>query len=502
MNYWVIADSHLGHDKMAKFCGRPEGFEDRILRNLDVLRRGDVLIHLGDVCFGSDATWNSQLRFATNGAHRWLCLGNHDRKCVSKNTRILTRRGYKRWDEIDVGEMIPTVNLETGKVEFNPILDKYVYANEPFIFRAKHQRGQMEVSAHHVVLYQSGPNRRTAKWKKNIAENVWAAKHEIVIPCCFSSDGAFKIERDLLLLLAWIVTDGGIQDSTITLYQSKVEYLPEIRGILERLHLPYTEDVRNRKIERICGKVIKATLPQHAFRLSKPVSLKVLKALQLKDKYSFPEWLWDISDSDYAIFLNEVVKGDGSFRKNGHRVVWGRKEWLENLMGLCATHDIHTNIKKQSGKDHYYLGIRGGARFKQFAPKHLSIDPYNDMVWCVNVKNHTFFAELGGQSFVTGNSVPWYLDHGWDFAGESFSMNMYGLEILFSHVPKKDSGYGLNIHGHFHNNDHRSHEPELVAIKNERQLLVACEFENYAPVKLETLVKRFKDAHDRTPKGE
>jgi calcineurin-like phosphoesterase family protein len=88
--------------------------------------------------------------------------------------------------------------------------------------------------------------------------------------------------------------------------------------------------------------------------------------------------------------------------------------------------------------------------------------------------------------------MEWYLNRGWDFVADSFTVDIYGGEILFSHVPKRDTGYMLNIHGHFHNSDHRRHEPDLVAVKNERQILVAMEYNNYQPFSLRALVENWR----------
>ena len=84
-------------------------------------------------------------------------------------------------------------------------------------------------------------------------------------------------------------------------------------------------------------------------------------------------------------------------------------------------------------------------------------------------------------------SYSWYSEHGWDFIAERITMKMFGKTIAFSHMPIKDDGYDINIHGHFHNSDHRRHEPELLAIKNEKQKLVMMEHV-YAPVNLQSLV--------------
>lgn len=82
MNYWVIADTHFGHERMHKECERPDDFETRILANVErVVQKNDVLIHLGDVCIGQDAHWNLALHCGCDG-NQWLIRGNHDKKSV------------------------------------------------------------------------------------------------------------------------------------------------------------------------------------------------------------------------------------------------------------------------------------------------------------------------------------------------------------------------------------------------------------------------------------
>jgi len=82
--YWIITDLHLGHDKIKSFCGRPDGFEDKIIKNIHtVCRPGDVLICLGDVCWGNDEYWHSLLHHRTHKFKTWLTKGNHDKKTYS-----------------------------------------------------------------------------------------------------------------------------------------------------------------------------------------------------------------------------------------------------------------------------------------------------------------------------------------------------------------------------------------------------------------------------------
>lgn len=89
-------------------------------------------------------------------------------------------------------------------------------------------------------------------------------------------------------------------------------------------------------------------------------------------------------------------------------------------------------------------------------------------------------------------SYTWYLDRGWNFVAETLSINLYGLNILFSHIPQKENGFDINIHGHFHDTDFRKHEPEIADILTGKHYLLALEYNGYQLWNLEKIIKKFK----------
>lgn len=81
----------------------------------------------------------------------------------------------------------------------------------------------------------------------------------------------------------------------------------------------------------------------------------------------------------------------------------------------------------------------------------------------------------------------WYLQHGFDFVCQAFRNKYFGSNILFSHIPQANnfSTINYNIHGHFHNADHRRTEPELQALYDpEFHKLLAIENTDLKPVQL------------------
>ncbi|MCK5609994.1 hypothetical protein KAR91_49430 [Candidatus Pacearchaeota archaeon] len=108
-------------------------------------------------------------------------------------------------------------------------------------------------------------------------------------------------------------------------------------------------------------------------------------------------------------------------------------------------------------------------------------------LWHEDFKNHVKCKRW----LIRGNhdkkSYSWFHNNGWDFMAENITLYIYGKQITFSHKPLEDNGYDLNIHGHFHNSDHRRHESDLLSIKNGKQKLVMMEH-NYMPINLKKLI--------------
>lgn len=84
MNYYLISDTHFGHENLVKWGKREKDFESKILEGLKTIKDDKYyLIHLGDVCMGRDDYYNT-LFTKTNPLSRMigkiLIKGNHDNK--------------------------------------------------------------------------------------------------------------------------------------------------------------------------------------------------------------------------------------------------------------------------------------------------------------------------------------------------------------------------------------------------------------------------------------
>lgn len=193
---------------------------------------------------------------------------------------------------------------------------------------------------------------------------------------------------------------------------------------------------------------------------------------------------------------------------------------MKNKIKIWLTTDTHFGHKNL---------ISWGHRPKDFEEKllkNLSVIGPNDILihlgdFCVSGDAYwhdEFMKRVAGKKWlVRGNhdnkSNSWYLAHGWDFVCAKFQSKLFGKNILFSHVPIREKSvlsslfitetFGINIHGHFHNNLHRLQEGiflvegekernqiDLVAITPKHKLL-SVEESHYQPVLLSSFIKEF-----------
>jgi calcineurin-like phosphoesterase family protein len=83
-NTWVVSDTHFGHDNIVGFCHRPEDHEQVMIAEWrkEVPDDGHVL-HLGDLCYRSNARFKHLTSKELTGATKWIVLGNHDKQSFS-----------------------------------------------------------------------------------------------------------------------------------------------------------------------------------------------------------------------------------------------------------------------------------------------------------------------------------------------------------------------------------------------------------------------------------
>lgn len=90
-NVFFTADTHFGHARIIQYCNRPfqsaEEQDETILERFNsLIKPGDVLYHLGDICWSTYNLGRFFGRLNTQEVH--LIKGNHDNKHASEYSRF------------------------------------------------------------------------------------------------------------------------------------------------------------------------------------------------------------------------------------------------------------------------------------------------------------------------------------------------------------------------------------------------------------------------------
>ena len=130
MRRWVISDTHFYHDNIAKYCNRPASHTELMASYLaQMIRREDVLYHLGDVHFGTEGQLKAILSQVPG--RKYLVRGNHDRW---SDTKYMLCGFDGVFDALVVGNAflthIPTLPPE-GMVNVHGHLHNLGYSGEP-----------------------------------------------------------------------------------------------------------------------------------------------------------------------------------------------------------------------------------------------------------------------------------------------------------------------------------------------------------------------------------
>lgn len=491
--YWFTGDTHFNHTNILKYCNRP--FDSIYHMNETIITRwnervkdGDTVFHLGDFCFKEKDGIKAQDWLDRLNGNMILLKGNHD--CFSKETKLLTINGYKSYKELSVGMIIPTLNIKNNNIEYNPIEDVIInHVDSAYII--KNKTAEACVSSNHELLFAPcKQGAKSSKLFKETAEILWKRKSFInILSSHVSKLNEYSILDDELRLLAWIITDGGIERVikspnyvSIKIYQSKGNNIDEIKQLLTRLKIEYTFKTRNRNIKEIVGKKLKSILPTCMFTLHPRKCRFYLKMFGLYNKYVIPSWLYYISDRQMEVFVGELIKGDGHIQNVGTRVLWGNKELLEQIQGLCVTHGLDANVVQQKTRpNNYYLSIhkKKETEFTIRAIKHYhrTIENYNDDMWCVRVKNHNIFTELNGKPMISGNS-----NSSAKTIIESMVIELGGKTWCLQHHPFC-STYEYNLTGHVHN------LWQTMIVKNQIYYNCGVDANDFRPVNIQEIIR-------------
>lgn len=468
--YWFISDTHFGHFNIVEYCNRPfktlEEMDSTLIRKWNSrVKPGDQVFHLGDFCFkntfggknGEGSTNKAEFYEKQLNGKIILVCGNHDHNnsaksiissidimhggsdihcvhdpvafevgklnlcghvhCFDKGTEVLTRNGWAKYDKVRINDEVLTLNLNSGILEWNNILNK-VIRNERKLLHFYSRNMDLKVSSDHRILMKG--HKRTKKWEFRLACDILKIKQFMVpLSGTYETDG-IHLSDDQIRLYAWFVTEGTCYQvkyngKKIKSLYNRVEicqtnkhgYQLEIELILKRLNIRYRKDTR--KI------LTKSGYTAYDFAICKQ-DCKFLDLCLFNGKYCkvIPQYFRGMNRHQFEIFLDTLLKGDG------HRCIGGKykgqafqfggsKENLDLLQELCVRYGYSSHVFQKKNNKNWIMS--GNRKNNGYVMTRKTIDNYNDVVWCLSVPNETLVIRSDGKTSITGNckwKLKWY----------------------------------------------------------------------------------------------
>jgi superfamily II DNA or RNA helicase len=330
--------------------------------------------------------------------------------CLDEQTEILAERGWIGMGQVRRGERMWAVDPATHRPELVTIDDtgnRNVNPDEKMV-RIKSQHVDVRVTEGHSLRVINGDDGGGHLEEMKARDLVGRrGQYEMALSPSSITGPGLGLSDDELKLAAWVLTDGTTSDGRLEIYQSKRDYVAEIRGLLDRLTLPYAERVRggDRLGAYANGKAL------HVFGLRRQAWASLPCSL-LFDKSVGPAFN-GLSREQFSVLWSEMLKGDGE-QHRGRKSGWlwcnpqqaDRWSALATLRGFAVS--VYTRVR-DSFRPMCRVSVRDRRTITsnpvdaRSARTHFEAPASGESVWCVTNRLGTVIARRNGKVLVMGN---------------------------------------------------------------------------------------------------
>lgn len=381
--------------------------------------------------------------------------------CLDEQTELLTPRGWIRRGQIRPGDEVYSLNRDTGRLEVVPVLE---YGERPVrpgerMARLKSQHLDIRVTEGHQFHVKYRDPRAGGRLARTFltltGRDLATRRSAYALPLSAEAAEPFPgvpLTDDALRFVAWFMTDGGFCGHNVVISQSK-PYRDEIRGLLTRLRLDFTETV----IPPGPG-AYPSSRPCRRFRVPKGTHTGTLARRgwwpyrEYLDKDVAPA-LHRMTREQFRLFWEELLKGDGE--RQGARAGWlwchskaqaDAYTFLAVVRGFAAS--CHPEVTS-AGRPVYRVTVRdtgwitsdpADARATRVT---LEAPEPGEMVWCVRNRNSTLVTRREGKIVILGNCHT---------VTHVLGVRAFGTQLLCEQVigrALRRESYSLNDKGHF-----------------------------------------------------
>ena len=322
-------------------------------------------------------------------------------QCVTEDTEVLTPSGWKKYDELHVGDDIYTWHDNELRIQQVQRVNVNDYDGEMHHYFGRDV--DFIITPNHRVVHQKN---NSDIWEIHPSSYLIDKKTPIIIPVASSKFDRedYPISDDMLALCTFVLTDGhlkhgeGGRRTTVHVYKSPKRWgNEELQDIFARLGLEY----QIRTLDSCFGGTVTA------YELSTDNSVEVVRLLN-DTKKSLPDWMAKLSRRQAQLVIDLWAKLDGHTAENEYgrqKLQCDNMSIANQLQELCviAGHGSTINTRYIGNNKAPTIYVIPFIRDKKSLQNKETVH-YQGKVWCPTTEDGVVFFRRRGSVFVSGNS--------------------------------------------------------------------------------------------------
>lgn len=327
--------------------------------------------------------------------------------CVPDYSEILTRDGWKRYDDLIVGEEVMTYNVEKDELEWQPCQNKQAFEHDQELMTFETKRGRnFAFTPNHRWPVRVTGNTVKHPWGTYVypEKRTITTGDKLTVMQSFIQAAEYKGKDSILTpdqarLVGWIVTDGYFRRRPrspnyceAVIYQSPGKYLDEV--------------------VQVAGGRPRPPHPQTGVICVPVEKVRKEEIVQYLDKDNLIKLVTRLSRESLEAMYDAMYKAEGTTpEKEGQtwgyfgQVPGGVKEAFQVIALLLGK-------RTKVGKTGMYVTEN---RFLKVSSGRRGMVHYKGRVWCPSTANGTWVMRQHGEIIITGNSwtrfnIPFYGD--------------------------------------------------------------------------------------------
>ena len=339
--------------------------------------------------------------------------------CVSEDTEILTKEGWKKLFQLSENEKIYSYNLIKDKIEDDKIItiNKFNYKGDMINIKNTYLDCLMSMNhmdlmniAHIKVINKKMVSSCWDGWKLISMYNFMQMPNKRLIKKKVSGiyNGSESIGIHKASLLGWILTDGCIfkrqnrkEEITISQsYDTNKEKCKMIENLLIKVKVEYSKHIQKPNKSRFNpkGRIMVYRILSRNYDLN-----WILKYLA---PHKTPRLsLLNLKNEELQSLYKTMMLGDGC---RNREFCAQNKKLIEFMQILCILINKRCLLSKGlhnfTGKEKFRTWISSHSEVNILTSQVSKIN-YSGVIWCPETINHTWIAKRNSKVFITGNSL-------------------------------------------------------------------------------------------------